>query len=692
MPRTKLLVSALSLALCGVTSAQAQSFSGVVSFGDSLTDAGNVALVDGNPFTPPGSSFTTNNDPVYAQIVANAFGYSGLNSLSGGTNFAFGGACVRANSVSFTCGLSPGSFSLTSQLGGYLTATGGVADPNALYTMWGGANDIFTYAGLASGGFITAAQAQAFTGLSAQTMVGLVGTLQGAGAKTIVVFNLPDLGTTPLATASGPAAAAAFSGLSFVYNQTLNGGVALLGDGIVAINVNGLVSEVLANPGAYGFTNTSGTACGTLSGSLACGPAGDPTFFYHWAAGTDQTFFFADGVHPTGGAHALLARVVLATLSAPGQVSMAGELPLQVYDRHSSVINNQIFGLSSVARSDGDALVYGHLQYSRQTFDAQANVNSMDNDVFTGTFGADIRYSDNFSFGAALSFGGSNADTVGASIDGKEVLGSAYGVAHFGGGFIDAIVTGGSSNLDIDRSIVLGPTTRVETGSTNARHLAAELGGGFNFGSDDFHHGPFISLTWQKIDFQGYAEDSLDSTSMYFSDFTRKSEVGRIGYQAQATAGSFRPFGRVAYAKENKDDVTRVQAGSNTLNGHFTLDGFQPSQDWWEAALGVDWAMNDKTSFSLSYEAHLSDDAQENKSINLGFRMEFGAAAPAPAPEAEPMPAAKTCADLDDDSDGVTNCDDKCPGSPAGEAVGPDGCPVPAAAPEPVMEPKPFKG
>ena len=48
----------------------------------------------------------------------------------------------------------------------------------------------------------------------------------------------------------------------------------------------------------------------------------------------------------------------------------------------------------------------------------------------------------------------------------------------------------------------------------------------------------------------------------------------------------------------------------------------------------------------------------------------------APAPEPAPIPQ-KTCADLDDDGDGVNNCDDKCPGSAAGQAIGPDGCPVP---------------
>jgi len=74
----------------------------------------------------------------------------------------------------------------------------------------------------------------------------------------------------------------------------------------------------------------------------------------------------------------------------------------------------------------------------------------------------------------------------------------------------------------------------------------------------------------------------------------------------------------------------------------------------------------------------------------LGFEFLFPIgpeAQPAPPP---PPPPAKTCADLDDDADGVNNCDDKCPTSEAGSAVGADGCPVPAPEPEPA--PKPYRG
>ncbi|WP_282297888.1 MULTISPECIES: OmpA family protein [unclassified Stenotrophomonas] len=52
---------------------------------------------------------------------------------------------------------------------------------------------------------------------------------------------------------------------------------------------------------------------------------------------------------------------------------------------------------------------------------------------------------------------------------------------------------------------------------------------------------------------------------------------------------------------------------------------------------------------------------------------------PPAAPVVAPPPTAPSCADLDDDGDGVNNCDDKCPDSQPGQTIGPDGCPVPVS-------------
>ena len=691
MTRTKILVSAVALALASIGTAQAQEFSNVISFGDSLTDAGNVALIDGNPFTPPGSSFTTNPDPVYAQIVANAFGATGLNSLSGGGNWAYGGACVRANGVTFTCGLSPGAFSISKQVTDYLASNGGHADSDTLYTMWGGANDIFTYAAMVgpNPGQITSAQAQQLTGLSGLTMGGLVGQMQAAGAQNIVVFNLPNLGATPQAAFLGASAQSSFTALTNIYNTALDGVIGTLDDGIIPINVYALVNEVIADPAAFGFTNTSGTACGTLSGSLACGPAGDASYFYHYASGTNIDYLFADGVHPTGHAHALLANVVLSTIAAPGQVSMAGELPLRVYENHANVVNGQIFGMSRAAREPGESNVYGSLQYGQADYEATINTAPYDSNVATATLGADVRYTDHISVGAAVTFGSSRGDSFAHGIDGKEVLVSAYGVLNWDKFYISGMASGGSMNLDMEREIDFGASVRTEHGDTSASHLAFEIGGGFTFGSDDFRHGPYASLTNQRVRVSEFAEDGADSTSMWFSEFTRRSFVTRLGYQAMGDFGSFHPYGRIAYARDTENDGQDVQAGSNTLNGHFTLPGYIPGDNWYEGDVGVEWDLNEDTRLSFAWRGHFNDDALDVNTLHLGVRWEFGAGdvveEPAPVVE-EPV---QTCADLDEDGDGVNNCDDKCPTSPSGEAVGADGCPVPAE--EPAMEPKPYR-
>lgn len=70
--------------------------------------------------------------------------------------------------------------------------------------------------------------------------------------------------------------------------------------------------------------------------------------------------------------------------------------------------------------------------------------------------------------------------------------------------------------------------------------------------------------------------------------------------------------------------------------------------------------------------------AQAAVTIALGDRPAAPVEPVTPPPPPE-QPAAKTCAELDDDADGVNNCDDKCPATPAGTMVGRDGCPVPVS-------------
>ncbi|MEO6154323.1 MAG: OmpA family protein [Thermomonas sp.] len=78
-------------------------------------------------------------------------------------------------------------------------------------------------------------------------------------------------------------------------------------------------------------------------------------------------------------------------------------------------------------------------------------------------------------------------------------------------------------------------------------------------------------------------------------------------------------------------------------------------------------------------QARLGPDQQSGFTdllASVGLTVALG---PEPMAPVMPAPMAPNCADMDDDGDGVNNCNDKCPGSQAGQTIGPDGCPVPVS-------------
>lgn len=662
MPRIRLLASALAMAICSITAAQAQEFSNVIGFGDSLSDAGNVAALNG---LPSGFSFTTNPDPVTMQIIAAAFGFDLTNTsplipgTSDGTDYAYGGACVQPNSVTFTCGLSPGAFSLTTQVTGYLA--GGAADPNALYMIWGGANDLFTYAALAGGGAITGNQALAGVATSAGTEVGLINALQTAGARNVVVFNLPNIAVTPSATAqataAGQAAAAAvlagggtpaqaaaaaqqaaasviqsLTGLSLMYNTTLNQGMAGR-TGIIPVDVFGLVNEVLANPAAYGFTNTTGMACSTGPGvggspsSIACGPssmAGQLPYTY--APGTDLSYFFADGVHPTGAGHAVLAQYVLAEIAAPSYVSMLAETPLHVFETQNRVIHDQMQA-DMGDRADGSLRTFASFDYSRQRFDATVTSPQMSNRNDTLVMGADYYVNNAVSFGLSTTFAHQNADFGnGGGFQNNEPMGAAWLMWHAPDWYVSVLASVGQLNFSgINRVIPLGTATRIESGRAGGSHVGAELAGGywFHFG-DGMKTGPFASISHQRVRVGSYWENGNDSTAMVFGRQNRDSTLSSFGWEltgdAKAMGGTFHPFARVAYVHESDNDPRYVSAGLVNLNGTFSMPGYQPDSSYWTGQLGVAAELGGNFSGFAAYSGHFGDSSQRIDSFNLGLK------------------------------------------------------------------------
>ncbi|MFC5436619.1 autotransporter domain-containing protein [Rhodanobacter umsongensis] len=613
MPRNRYLAGAITAALLFGASASATDFSNVIVFGDSLSDSGNIALASGSPVP---MRFTTNPGTTTAENVAAGLGFTLAPSLAGGTDYAFGGAGLVNNVAAVP--------TLPQQLQMYLGANGGKADSRALYQVWGGANDIFYLSGtLTDPNAIAAGAANA-----AQTELGLLGGLQAAGARYVVVYNLPDLGKTPSAAAGGAAAQAGATQLAVLYNGVLNSGIAQLsnnGLNVIPVNTYTLLNEVIANPSAYGFANVTAPACTGGSGSsIQCGPQGSGAPVTY-APGTEQTYLFADGVHPTTAAHAMLGQYVLSVIRAPEQISLLGEAPLATNAAQTRAIRNQML----VDAAGGETRTFVNIDYARQRFDAGNGSPRTNSDNYNFTLGAAVQASDHVAAGIALGVGQSNARfSGGGGYKLQDISGLGYVTYHAGGGYIGGYANFGQSNFkDIERRIDLGAMHRTETGKADGSHLGAGFTGGWWFDFDSLRTGPFANLEWQTAKINGYSESGNDSTAMWFGKQQRDALVATLGWRLQGhwDVGNtvLSPYAELAWNRDDKADPRMISAGLNSMNGTFAMTGFTPDKNWGTAELGVSAKLTPSMTSWFGYSGRFSDTSQKYNSFNMGFKVMF---------------------------------------------------------------------
>ncbi|MYA28767.1 MAG: autotransporter domain-containing protein [Nitrospira sp. SB0672_bin_25] len=599
-------------------SAWSQNFSDVIVFGDSLSDSGNAASLQ--PL-PPGTTFTTNPDPVWAEIVADDFGVSSMNSLAGGPNYAFAGACVNP-ATPCVYDVVP---TVTEQIQQYFLKSDGRADPNALYAIWGGANDV------ANSLFNDPPNAAGLTLAAADVTVEQIRHLQDAGARQIVVYNLPDISKSPFAINLGPVVQRALAQQVTAHNGRLSAGISESEDGIVPINSYAFFNEVVENHESYGFTSATGTACGEPDAatplSVTCGPqaSGYPVTYED---GANRQYLFADRSHPSGAMHELIASMVTSTLAAPVQVSLAGEGGVEMANIHRSAVSAERMTDLGLERSVGSWRAYVTGRIGRYKLDALPRLGETQADVQVFTLGANHRPGTNLWWGAALSFGWYNNDASGASLESSAVIGSVHGTWRRGGFYVSGALSAGSTSVDVRRSITLGPAVRAEQGSTSAGQFGAEFDAGWMLGDpDDLQHGPFLGLAWLNQSIDGYRESGSRSTAMNFSGFDRDSLIARAGYRVTRTLAlnrvGLRPYANVAVAKEFKDDPISVTAGSKTMPGRFTLSGFTPPRHWASADLGLVVSLFEKVSVFAGYTGRYGSESRLDHRANLGVGITF---------------------------------------------------------------------
>lgn len=522
---------AVAIALASAPAFADAAFDQTVFFGDSLTDSGYYQPLLPASVRPVTGKFTTNPGWVWSEYVADYYGTNATPNGNGqtGDNYAAGGARVAATNPPSALGVAP---SMTTQVNNYLTANGGKANPNALYTVWGGANDLFAIQ--------AGAPVQATIGSAVTAQVGIVATLENAGARYVMVPTIPDIGLTPSARAGGALGMAQGTALASAYNDALFAGLETAGLRVIPVDTFHLLQEIVADPGTYGFTNVTGMAC------TAVLPTCNPTSLAEPNA--QNTWLFADGVHPTTATHQILGQYALSILEAPR---------LQQVVSHSATVTGRAradqvaWHLDGKPESDGTRW-WGSVRGDYQRYD---HADLYDGLAPAGLFGVDWNRGD-LVFGGFAGYGRMDADfgnSRGDFTQDATTLGGFFGW-YTGPVWVNAQVSYSWLSNDINRKVQLGPATREHKGSADGSNLTAALNAGYELGEGSFKHGPVVGLTWQKVKLDAYEEGNVSATALGYGDQDIDSLVGRVGWQLRLDGAAIKPYLQVTYDHEFEDN------------------------------------------------------------------------------------------------------------------------------------------
>lgn len=352
------------------------NFVSVVSFGDSLSDAGSYApatSLTGDGKAPYfGGKFTTNSatGTIWVENLATSLGLVvtphevGFSTTSvkcpAAVSAALAGSCTAYGQggarVTDANGIGKAGGALTvpvkTQIANHQARFGNFKG-NELVLVLAGANDVLVqFSGFAAkatqnaadvaAGKITQAQADALNQSNvfaaqgevkkaAQELAGYVRTeMLAKGAKYVVVVTVPDLGATPFGLAVPASARAQLTAMVDVLNLWLRDG--LNGQPVNIIDLHGFFKSVVANPSGYGMTNVAAPACDVAKiqavtqgavkdgSSLFCNSTAGAPYNGLASGASDTTWFFADGVHPTTGGHKVFTDEVVKLLKGYGWI------------------------------------------------------------------------------------------------------------------------------------------------------------------------------------------------------------------------------------------------------------------------------------------------------------------------------------------------------------------------------------
>ena len=594
-----LAASALALSLAMAGTASAQDYGRLITFGDSLSDNGNLYAATGNtsPTSPPYYLGRFSNGPVWTELLGYTQARVG-GSVAGSYNSAYGGARTD-NTVVFPTGMRQ-------QITNYLGA-GGAFRSTDLVTIWGGANNIFQGMPVAAGQPDPFAYINGVSAAAAADIGFMINQVSDAGAGTIMVANLPNLGTTPQfrGTSAQPLAIQATNAFNAaLFGQISAQAAANPASNVILMDVNRAFTVLLSAPGRFGFANVT-QSC--FNGVTVCA--------------TPDTYVFWDGVHPTAAGHRLLAGVATdyayyGDFGAHSslQAEIAGRARIDGMDAVMSRL-----GYGDLTGRAGGLYVGGSVE--RSELDARGSVPGGDLDGTSLIIGADGNMSDTLRGGLAVQMRTADADVGLVTFTSEGVSFDGYLGWRSGNVFVNGAV---GYSVDQFEDIARQTATAgvVAQSSTDGSSLGARIEGGVALDMGGLAVIPRAGLSWVSTEIDGYVEENAFGAQHQFASRSIDSLSAEAVIRLEGDMGSVGFWGEAGYRdvlSHDGDPVTVGLAGNTARALHIEAGDPDGGQTLLGAGLSAHWGIAE---ISVGYRGRMGeayDSHQAGVEVSVAF-------------------------------------------------------------------------
>jgi outer membrane lipase/esterase len=613
MRRFDFKAAVLAIAALGMPGAAgAARLDQFIGFGDSTMDSGYFRYnpTGGAPSLP--NSFPSNTidalirltvaaggsgafagpASVDTQLIAARFGLTAMPFIvtgGGGTNYANGSA--QTVTTTAADGYEHGLFNnvpIVTQMSDYLVSVHNVANPNALYMISYGGNDLIWLQ--LQGGSVS--PLPYITSL-ANALTVSIANLQAAGARTIAVLNV--YANAKLVDADGTLtqANAVIVNQAATYSAQVWSGLKAAGVNIIPVDVEDALTYASRNPTKFGFTPAtvlaSSPAC-LAPAALLCAPAQLVT------PNAEQTYLWSDANHLTTAGQTIESDLMYSLITAPSEVSVLAESAVQVGLARMAAIQAQI-DLSGRHRGPAGVNVWFSGGASGLDFTNTADFPNASGTPFEGTIGADYRLPGGVILGAAFSGG---SQTQGFASGGHFVQ-SGEALSLFAG--YRTVPVWGNAILGYDllqnhiaRQVALGIFTDQNNADADGHVLALALRGGYDLHLGPVTTGPVAGLVLQQVRIDGFTETGTSGlTALSFGSQTRAASVTQLGWRAAVEMGKWQPFADLAWNHDWANKNRTITAVLTSIAAPSWSSSAMPiASDWATASFGTAYQVNDQ--------------------------------------------------------------------------------------------------